>query len=335
MRFGTKTIHAGQEPDPQTGAVVPPIYLSTTFRQEAPGRHKGYEYSRTKNPTRDQLEACITSLECGADTACFASGLSAASALLQGLTSGCGVVAGYDLYGGTVRLFDKVYAEWGLEIVYAEGNEPEHFEFALKKLRKPALIWIESPTNPLLNVLDISGLSELAHRYGAKLVVDNTFATPYLQTPILLGADYVLHSSTKYLGGHCDVVGGAITVREVEDIKPIRFLQNAVGSVPSPFDCYLLLRGIKTLHVRVERQCQNAQRIVEFLVGHPKVSRVYYPALNVNKQLVSKQMRHPGAMVSFELDSEETVRKLCERVKIISLAESLGGSSRFCAYHTI
>jgi len=324
MRFGTKAVHAGQEPDPQTGAVVPPIYLSTTFRQELPGKHKGYEYSRTKNPTRDQLEACITSLEGGADTACFSSGLSATSALIQTLAPGDGIVAGYDLYGGTVRLFDRVYSRWGIEIAYAEGNELDAFELALQRLKKPALIWIESPTNPLLSIVDISALSDLAHKYGAKLVVDNTFATPYLQTPLLLGADYVVHSSTKYLGGHSDVVGGAITVRCPDDIVPIRFIQNAVGSVPSPFDCYMLLRGIKTLHVRVERQCINAEKIVDFLVNHPKVKKVYYPGLFANGDLVKKQMRHAGAMVTFELDSDETVNRLCRNIKIITLAESLG-----------
>ncbi|MCX8066151.1 MAG: PLP-dependent aspartate aminotransferase family protein [Candidatus Hydrogenedentes bacterium] len=324
MRFATKAIHSGGAPDPLTGAVIPPIYLSTTYQQEAPGKHKGYEYSRTKNPTRDQLEACITALEEGEETACFASGLSATSAIMQTLSPGDGVVAGCDLYGGTVRLLDKVYKLWGIKVVYAESNDLTDFESKLKSLDKPKLVWIESPTNPLLNIVDISTLSQLTHSYGAKLVVDNTFATPYLQNPLKLGADYVVHSSTKYLGGHSDVVGGAVTVKNKEDVKSIRFLQNAVGGVPSPFDCYLLLRGIKTLHIRVERQCKNAEEIVSFLINHPKIKKVYYPTLTAERALVNEQMRHPGAMVSFEVDSIETVNKMCERLKIIALAESLG-----------
>ncbi len=333
MRFATRAIHAGQDADPLTGAVVPPIYLATTFQQERPGKHKGFEYTRTQNPTRKSLEECITQLEEGSATACFASGVSAISAIIQNLSPGDGIVAGHDLYGGTVRLFDKVYSYWGIEVVYADDNQIPSFEQAIRKLSRPRLIWIESPTNPLLKIVDMGAIAEVAHRYGLKLAVDNTFATPYLQKPLLLGADYVVHSSTKYLGGHSDVLGGAVTVKNYEDIKPIQFIQNSIGAVPSPFDCYLLMRGIKTLHVRMERHCDNAERIVAFLCGHPKVQKVYYPGLEQSplSDVVKKQMKRFGGMVTVELKDIETLNRFCERVKIFTLAESLGAvESLFC-----
>ncbi len=333
MQFATRAIHAGQEPDPQTGAVVPPIHLATTFQQLEPGKHKGFEYIRTQNPTRQRLEECLTQLEEGSATACFSSGVSAISAILQTLSPGDGIVAGHDLYGGTVRLLDKVYSQWGIEVAYAEDNNPLSFEQAIQKLSKPRLIWIESPTNPLLNIVDISAMSNIAKKYGLKLAVDNTFATPYLQKPLLLGADYVIHSSTKYLGGHSDVLGGAVTVKNTEDIKPIQFIQNSIGAVPSPFDCYLLLRGIKTLHVRMEHHCNNAEKVVQYFIAHPKVKKVYYPEIEKPPLLdiVKKQMLRSGGMVTIELENTETLQKLYQRLKIFTLAESLGAvESLYC-----
>ncbi len=333
MEFATRAIHAGQEPDIATGAVVPPIHLATTFQQSAPGKHKGFEYIRTQNPTRQRLEECITQIEGGSATACFSSGVSAISAIIQTLSPGDGIVAGHDLYGGTVRLLDKIYSQWGIEVAYVEDNSPSAFEQAIKKLSKPRLIWIESPTNPLLNIVDISVISDIAKRYGLKLAVDNTFATPYLQKPLLLGADYVVHSSTKYLGGHSDVLGGAVTVKNAEDIKAIQFVQNSIGAVPSPFDCYLLLRGIKTLHIRMERHCDNAEKVVEFLSTHPKVKKVYYPGLEKPHilDIAKKQMLRFGGMVTIELKDTDTLERFYQRLKIFTLAESLGAvESLFC-----
>ncbi|HOL20061.1 MAG TPA: PLP-dependent aspartate aminotransferase family protein [Candidatus Hydrogenedens sp.] len=333
MEFATRAIHAGQEPDPLTGAVVTPIHLATTFQQDAPGKHKGFEYTRTLNPTRKSLEECITQLEEGSATACFASGVSAISAIIQTLSPGDGIVAGHDLYGGTVRLLDKIYSQWGIEVVYAEDNHPSSFEQAIQKLKNPRLVWIESPTNPLLNIVDINSIANIAHKEGLKLAVDNTFATPYLQKPLLLGADYVVHSSTKYLGGHSDVLGGAVTVKNLEDIKPIQFIQNSIGAVPSPFDCYLLMRGIKTLHVRMERHCDNAEKIVQYLIHHPKIKKVYYPGLEKPPilDIAQKQMLRFGGMITIELKDMKTLENFYQRVKIFTLAESLGAvESLFC-----
>ncbi|HOK09182.1 MAG TPA: PLP-dependent aspartate aminotransferase family protein [Candidatus Hydrogenedens sp.] len=333
MQFATRAIHAGQEPDPLTGAVVTPIHLATTFQQDAPGKHKGFEYTRTLNPTRKSLEECITQLEEGSATACFASGVSAISAIIQTLSPGDGIVAGHDLYGGTVRLLDKIYSQWGIEVVYAEDNHPSSFEQAIQKLKNPRLVWIESPTNPLLNIVDINSIANIAHKEGLKLAVDNTFATPYLQKPLLLGADYVVHSSTKYLGGHSDVLGGAVTVKNLEDIKPIQFIQNSIGAVPSPFDCYLLMRGIKTLHVRMERHCDNAEKIVQYLIHHPKIKKVYYPGLEKPPilDIAQKQMLRFGGMITIELKDMKTLENFYQRVKIFTLAESLGAvESLFC-----
>ncbi|MCA1902007.1 MAG: PLP-dependent aspartate aminotransferase family protein [Candidatus Hydrogenedens sp.] len=333
MQFATRAIHAGQEPDPLTGAVVTPIHLATTFQQDAPGKHKGFEYTRTLNPTRKSLEECITQLEEGSATACFASGVSAISAIIQTLSPGDGIVAGHDLYGGTVRLLDKIYSQWGIEVVYAEDNHPSSFEQAIQKLKNPRLVWIESPTNPLLNIVDINSIANIAHKEGLKLAVDNTFATPYLQKPLLLGADYVVHSSTKYLGGHSDVLGGAVTVKNLEDIKPIQFIQNSIGAVPSPFDCYLLMRGIKTLHVRMERHCDNAEKIVQYLIHHPKIKKVYYPGLEKPPilDIAQKQMLRFGGMITIELKDMKTLENFYQQVKIFTLAESLGAvESLFC-----
>ena len=333
MEFGTRAIHAGQAPDPLTGAVVTPIHLATTFQQLEPGKHKGFEYTRTQNPTRKSLEECITQLEEGSATACFASGVAAISAIIQTLSPGDGIVAGHDLYGGTVRLLDKIYSQWGIEVAYAEDNNPLSFEQAIQKLKKPRLIWVESPTNPLLNIVDISAIAQISKKYGLKLAVDNTFATPYLQKPILLGADYVVHSSTKYLGGHSDVLGGAVTVKNPEDIKAIHLIQNSIGAVPSPFDCYLLLRGIKTLHVRMERHCDNAEKVVQYLAHHPKIKKIYYPGLGKEPilDIARKQMLRFGGMVSMELNDMEILENFYQRAKIFTLAESLGAvESLFC-----
>ena len=298
-----------------------------------PGKHKGFEYTRTQNPTRKSLEECITQLEEGSATACFASGVAAISAIIQTLSPGDGIVAGRDLYGGTVRLLDKIYSQWGIEVAYAEDNNPLSFEQAIQKLKKPRLIWVESPTNPLLNIVDISAIAQISKKYGLKLAVDNTFATPYLQKPILLGADYVVHSSTKYLGGHSDVLGGAVTVKNPEDIKAIHLIQNSIGAVPSPFDCYLLLRGIKTLHVRMERHCDNAEKVVQYLAHHPKIKKIYYPGLGKEPilDIARKQMLRFGGMVSMELNDMETLENFYQRAKIFTLAESLGAvESLFC-----
>ncbi len=277
MEFATRSIHVGQRPDPVTGATIPPISISTTFTQAAPGEHKGYEYSRSGNPTRDGLEACLASLEEGAACAAFSSGLAASAAVFQSLDPGDGVVGGHDLYGGTYRLLEQVFRPSGLEVAYAADASPAAYAKALESLARPRLLWLETPTNPLLDVVDIRRASEIAHARDSLVVVDNTFATPYLQQPLKLGADLVVHSTTKYLGGHSDVVGGAVIARQAERLERVRFLQNAVGAVPGPMDCYLVQRGLKTLAIRMEKHCANAQRIAEELAGLGAGSRSHLP----------------------------------------------------------
>src|SRR5262245_27943972 len=274
--FATRAIHAGQDADPATGATVVPIYATSTYTQEALGKHKGYEYSRTGNPTRTALETCLAALEEGEHGLAFASGLAATSAVLSLLKPGDEVAAAADLYGGTYRLLERVFKPWGLAARYTEDATPSGFARILTPATK--LVWIETPTNPLLQILDIAGIAEITHRAGALLAVDNTFASPYLQQPLKLGADLVVHSTTKYLGGHSDVVGGAVVGRR-ELLQPIAFYQNAAGGVPGPFDAWLTLRGIKTLAVRMERHCANARQLAEWLSQHPAVDRVYYPGL--------------------------------------------------------
>ncbi len=321
-QYEFETLAVRQEPDPATGALVPPIHLSTTFAQEEPGVHKGFEYSRTDNPTRRELEEKLALLEGGRFGLCFASGMAAISAVLGLLEPGDHVLACDDLYGGTYRLF-KALERYDLEFTYLEMSDPG--AIILRKNTK--LVWLESPTNPLLKVLDIAQVAAQARwmKSDVFLVVDNTFATPYLQRPLALGADIVVHSTTKYLSGHCDVVGGAVVTSDERVYQRLKFIQNAFGAVPSPFDCFLVLRGLRTLPLRMERHCANAQRVAEFLAEHPKVARVYYPGLtgHPGHELAARQMRGFGGMVSFELRGD--VRAFLKRLELITLAESLGG----------
>jgi cystathionine gamma-lyase len=323
--FATRAIHAGQDADPATGATVVPIYATSTYTQEAPGKHKGYEYSRSSNPTRTALETCLAALEGGERGLAFASGLAATTAVLSVLRPGDEVVAASDLYGGTYRLLERVFRPWGLVARYSDDPSPQGFA----KLMTPAtkLVWIETPTNPLLQLVDIAGVAEVAHRHGALLAVDNTFASPYLQQPLRLGADLVVHSTTKYLGGHSDVVGGAVVGR-ADLLGPIAFYQNAAGGVPGPFDAYLTLRGLKTLELRMQKHCGNARRLAAWLSEQSQVERVYYPGLpsHPGHDLATRQMRDYGGMVSLRLKGgTETARRFMTRTRLFSLAESLGG----------
>jgi len=333
MRFSTRAIHVGQEAEEVTGATIPPIFLSSTYTQKAPNVHKGYDYSRAKNPTRNNLEACLASLEGGEACAAFSSGMAATTAVFQTLRPGDGVVAGHDLYGGTFRLLDKIFVPWGLEVVYADGESPDDFEKAIGKLTRPRMMWLETPTNPLLDISDLEGLCSLAKKHGMTVAVDNTFATPCLQTPIALGADIVVHSTTKYLGGHSDVIGGAAITRTAEQMEQIRFLQFAAGAVPSPFDCYLVQRGLKTLALRMERHCANAQTIAEKLQTYTEIEEVLYPGLpsHPGHDLAKKQMSGFGGIVSFKIKCDlERAKRFCSNLKIFSLAESLGGVESLC-----
>ena len=324
--FATLAIHAGQPADAATGATVVPIYATSTYTQEAPGKHKGFEYSRTGNPTRTALETCLAALEAGERGLAFASGLAATTAVLAALLKpGDEVASSADLYGGTYRLLERVFKPWGLVSRYTEDPGPAGFKGILTPATK--IVWVETPTNPLLQITDIAAVAELAHKAGAILVVDNTFASPYLQQPIRLGADLVVHSTTKYLGGHSDVVGGAVIGRG-ELMQPIAFYQNAAGGVPGPFDAWLTLRGVKTLAVRMERHCANARRLAEWLSGQAEVRRVYYPGLpnHTGHELAKRQMRDFGGMISVSLKGgKEAALRLLTRTKLFSLAESLGG----------
>jgi cystathionine gamma-lyase len=323
--FSTRALHAGQGADPATGATIVPIYATSTFTQEAPGRHKGYEYSRSGNPTRAALETCLASLEGAERALAFASGLAATTAVFATLRPGDEVAAAADLYGGTFRLLERVFKQWGLVPRYTEDPSPAGFAAIVGPATR--LVWIETPTNPLLQVLDIAAIARLAHEHAALLAVDNTFASPYLQRPIEHGADIVVHSTTKYLGGHSDVVGGAVAgARNL--LEPIAFYQNAAGGVPGPFDAFLVLRGIKTLAVRMERHCANASALASWLAGQRQVERVYYPGLagHPNHEVARRQMRGFGGMISIRLkDGGEAALRLLSRTRIFSLAESLGG----------
>ena len=325
--FETLAIHAGQEPDPTTGAVVVPIYQTSTYVQEEVGQHKGYEYSRSGNPTRTALETCLAALEQGTRGLAFASGLAAEDTVLRTmLNPGDHVVIPDDTYGGTYRLFAKVLERWGVTHTPAALGDLDAARAAITGATK--LIWCETPTNPLLGIADIAGLATLAHDAGARLVVDNTFASPYLQQPLTLGADVVLHSTTKYLGGHSDVVGGGVVVRDAGLGEELAYHQNAMGSVPGPFDAWLTLRGIKTLGVRMDRHSENAEQVVELLSRHKAVASVLYPGLpdHPGHDLASKQMRAYGGMVSFRLkDGEAKALDVCRRTKVFTLGESLGG----------
>ncbi len=333
MRFETKAIHAGFDADPTTGAVMPPIYQTSTYKQEAVGKHKGYEYSRTGNPTRTVLEANLAALENAPFGLAFSSGMAAIDMVIRLLQPGDHILASNDVYGGTFRLFDKVYQKYGLAFSYADGADLNAFAAALRPNTR--MVWIETPTNPWLSVVDLAGLARVLLDYSLQtnqtrplLVVDNTFATPYLQQPLALGADLVLHSTTKYLGGHSDVIGGAVVTHHETLHRQLAFLQNAVGAVPGPMDCFLVLRGIKTLAVRMDRHAENALKIAEFLAGRSEVSRLLYPHHPSHPQnsTALRQMRNGGGMVTLVMDGgEKAARRLVESTRIFALAESLGG----------
>ena len=317
--FETRAIHAGQEPDPSTGAIVPPISLATTFAQDAVGKHRGYEYSRSGNPSRTAMEACVASLEGARHGLAFASGLAAEDAVLRTLDPGDHVIIPNDAYGGTFRLVARVYERHGIAWSACDLRDPGALDGAW--LPETRMVWIETPTNPLLSIVDIKAVVEVAHERDARVVVDNTFATPYLQQPLALGADASLHSATKYLGGHSDVVGGFIAVNDAEFADELRFLQNAMGAVPSPFDCYLVLRGVKTLAIRMQEHCSNAQAIVRMLREHDAVARVMYPD---ESEVARRQMRDFGGMVSFLANDEDAALELVTHTRLFTLAESLG-----------
>ncbi|MDP5047574.1 MAG: cystathionine gamma-synthase [Saprospiraceae bacterium] len=327
MKFGTKAIHAGIEPDSATGAVMTPIYQTSTYAQSAPGVHKGYEYARTGNPTRTVLENNLAALENGKFGICFSSGLAAMDAVIRLLQPGDEVLACDDLYGGSYRLLTKVHGGFGIKSRFVGMNNLAAFESAIRPETK--LIWIETPTNPMLNIVDILAICTIAKKKGILTCVDNTFASPYLQNPLDLGADIVLHSATKYIGGHSDVVHGAVVTNSELYAQKLRFIQNAVGAVPGPQDCFLILRGIKTLHIRVERACQNAAKIADFLRSHSKIKQVFYPGFidHPGHDIAASQMRHFGGMVSFNLftDTLDYAEKLLSNTKLFTLAESLGG----------
>ncbi len=326
--FSTTAIHAGYDPDPLTGAVNVPIYASSTFKQDGVGGMRGgFEYARTGNPTRQAYEANIAAIEGGTFGRAFASGMAATDAILRAtLRPGDHLVIPDDAYGGTFRLIDKVFSQWGIEHTPAPVTDPDAVRAAIRPNTK--LVWVETPTNPLLNIADIEAIAGVAHDAGARIVVDNTFASPYLQTPLALDADVVLHSATKYLGGHSDTVGGALVCNDAQLDADVAFLQNGSGAVPGPFDVYLTMRGIKTLGVRMDRHCDNAEAVAEFLSGRPEVSRVLYPGLesHPNHAVAARQMKRFGGMVSVRLrGGEEAARRLCARTEVFTLAESLGG----------
>lgn len=327
LRFNSKTIHGGQQPDAAYGAVMPPVYLTSTFAQSAPGQHRGYEYSRSGNPTRHALEAAMASIENGTSGLAFSSGLAAMDAVIKLLGPGDEVLANRDLYGGSYRLFRRVFEPLGIRFRFEDLGQPGAVAQYLSPQTR--LIWLESPTNPMMNVLDIAAIAGLARSRGVLVAVDNTFATPYLQQPLDLGADIVMHSATKYLGGHSDVVAGALVVRDPELGGRLAFLQNASGAVLGPMDSYLVLRGIKTLHVRMQRHCENGRAIAEYLAGHPGVESVYWPGLpdHPGHEIAKRQMRDFGGMLSFTPKGaryEDAVR-LVSSLQVFTLAESLGG----------
>jgi len=327
MKFESKVIHAGIEPDPSTGAIMTPIYQTSTYVQESPGVHQGYEYARTQNPTRTVLENTLAALENGVKAVCFGSGLAAMDAVLQLLDPGDEILATNDLYGGSYRQITKVHGRYGLKGKFIDMSKPSSVARKISKNTK--MVWIETPTNPMLQIVDIAAIARSAKKKGAIVVVDNTFASPYLQNPLDLGADIVVHSATKYLGGHSDVVLGAAITSSEEIGEKLSFTQNAVGAIPGPQDCFLTLRGIKTLHVRVDRACKNAKKIAKYLVKHPSVGNVYFPGLKSHPghELAKKQMRDFGAMVSFDFvdDKYEVAQRVLSATKMFSLAESLGG----------
>lgn len=334
MLFGTKAIHAGVEPDPQTGAIMTPIYQTSTYVQASPGKHKGYEYSRTHNPTRTALQKSIAALENGQHGLCFASGMAAIDTIIKLLKPGDEVISTNDLYGGSYRIFTKIFAGFGIKFIFISMDHPENIEKYIND--KTKMIWMETPTNPLLNIIDIKSVSSIAKKKNILTVVDNTFATPYIQNPLDLGVDIVTHSVTKYLAGHSDVVMGAIVVNDKDLADQLAFIQNACGAVPGPQDCFLVLRGIKTLHLRMKAHSENAGKVAEYLASHPKVDKVYYPGLpsHKNHEIAKRQMKTFGGMLSFTLkgDRIEDSIQVLEKFKLFSLAESLGGVESLCGH---
>lgn len=326
MRFDTLAIHAGQEPDPTTGAIMTPVYLTSTYVQAGPGEHKGYEYSRTQNPTRKALQDCLAALEGAKHGLAYASGLAATDNLMHLLSAGDHVVVSDDVYGGTFRIFDKVWKRHGLDFSFVDLSNPDAFEAAITP--KTKMVWVESPTNPMLKLIDLARIAETAKKRGILSVCDNTFMTPYFQRPLELGFDVVTHSTTKYLNGHSDVVGGFACTSHDDLAEKMFFLQNAVGGVPGAMDSFLVLRGVKTLGVRMERHAQNAMKIAEFLASHPKVNKATYPGLTSHPQhaLARKQMKGFGGMMTFDIKGGlEAARTFLKTVKVFACAESLGG----------
>ncbi|HYC87235.1 MAG TPA: cystathionine gamma-synthase [Chryseosolibacter sp.] len=327
MKFATKAVHAGVEPDPSTGAIMTPIFQTSTYVQESPAKHKGYAYARGANPTRNSLQKSLAALENGKFALCFSSGMGATDAVIKLLSPGDEVITSNDLYGGSYRMFKKVFEKFGIRFHFIDlTNASNIHQFVNEKTR---LFWLETPTNPLMNIVDIKACVDIARQRKIMVAVDNTFASPYLQNPLDLGADVVMHSVTKYLGGHSDVIMGALVMNDEKLYQDLAFIHNSCGAVPGPQDSFLVLRGIKTLHLRMERHCLNGKKIAEFLKAHPKVGKVYWPGFadHPNHDVAKKQMRDFGGMLSFTLknDSLETAVKLMENVELFSLAESLGG----------
>ena len=334
MKFATKTIHAGQEADPTTGAVMTPIYQTSTYIQSSPGKHKGYEYSRTGNPTRNSLEKNLASLENGKYGLCFGSGLAAIDSIIKLLSAGDEVISTNDLYGGTYRIFTKIFEHYGIKFHFVSMDNLKEIKKRINK--KTKMLWVETPTNPMLNIADIKELAKIAKNNDLIFVVDNTFATPFLQKPLDLGADIVMHSLTKYMAGHSDVVMGAAICKDNNLAEKLYFIQNSCGAIPGPMDSFLVLRGIKTLHLRMQRHCENANKVAVFLSNHPKIEKVYWPGLtsHPNHKVAKKQMKDFGGMVSFSLKGN----KLADAIKVVSttryftLAESLGGVESLCGH---
>ena len=327
MKLATKMIHAGSTPDPGTGAIMTPIFQTSTYVQEAPGKNKGYEYARSQNPTRKALEDALAIIENGKFALAFGSGVAATDSVIKLLNPGDEVIAANDMYGGSYRLFTKVWERYGIKFIWVNTSDASNVQKAVSPNTK--LIWVETPTNPLMNITDIAAVAAIARSANALLCVDNTFASPYLQNPLDLGADLVMHSSTKYLGGHSDVIQGALVMNDAALREKLYFIQKSCGAVPGPMDCFLVLRGIKTLHVRMKQHCENGEKIANWLNVHPKISKVYWPGFenSAGYAIAKKQMRGFGGMISFELknDSEEEVKKVLTSTRLFSLAESLGG----------
>jgi cystathionine beta-lyase len=334
MKFGTKAIHAGVEPDPSTGAIMTPIFQTSTYVQRSPGDHQGYEYSRTHNPTRTALQQNLAALENGKHGICFSSGLGAIDAVIKLFRPGDEIISTNDLYGGTYRLFTKVFEPFGIKFHFVPMADPAAIESKITANTK--MIWVETPTNPMMNIIDIQAVADLGKKYGVLVAVDNTFASPFIQNPLDLGADIVMHSVTKYLGGHSDVVMGALVVNDDSLAERLVFLQNASGATPGPQDCFLVLRGIKTLHLRMERHSQNGKTIAAYLKNHPKVEKVYWPGFedHPNHDIAKKQMRDFGGMISFTLKGNrlEDAKKVMENFQVFALAESLGGVESLCGH---